>query len=47
MTTHHEVVAVIVDVSKSRSHPDRSGLQSVIQGAFADVNALVTSRQPI
>ena len=47
MTTDHEVVAVIVDVSKSRSHPDRSGLQSVIESAFADVNALVTSRQPI
>jgi len=47
MTEPENVIAVIVDVSKSRSHPDRSGLQSTIESAFADVNALVASRQPI
>jgi hypothetical protein len=41
------VIAVIVDVSKSRTHPDRSKLQASIERAFAEVNALVQAEQPI
>jgi hypothetical protein len=41
------VIAVLVDISKSRTHPDRGGLQTSIERAFADVNALVRSVQPI
>jgi hypothetical protein len=41
------VIAVIVDVSKSRTHPDRSKLQASIERAFAEVNALVQAEQLI
>ena len=47
MVSTPPVVAMIVDVSKSRSHPDRRSLQTAIENAFAEVNALVPARQPI
>lgn len=40
-------VAVIIDISRSRAHPDRSELQSEVSEAFARVNDLVPSVQPI
>jgi hypothetical protein len=47
MPNTRPVIAVIVDVSKSRTHPDRSKLQASIERAFAEVNALVQGEQPI
>jgi len=47
MASNSPVIAVIVDVWKSRSHPDRSALQTIIEKAFAEVNALVPANQPI
>ena len=40
-------VAVIVDVSKSRSHADRRALQHEIEDAFGRVNDTVTALQPL
>jgi len=40
-------VAVIVDVSKSRSHADRRALQEEIEEAFGRVNDAVDSLQPL
>jgi hypothetical protein len=39
--------AVIIDVSKSRSHPDRGVLQAGIEAAFAEVNGIVPAEQAI
>jgi len=41
------VIAVLVDISKSRAHPDRGDLQSSIEGAFAAVNTLVPALQAL
>jgi len=47
MDQNTPVIAVIVDVSKSRTHPDRGELQTTIERAFASVNDLVHAVQPI
>lgn len=47
MTRSPSVVAVIVDVSKSRSHADRAELQRQIQDAFGRVNEVVAADQPL
>ena len=47
MDSSSPVIAVIVDVWKSRSHPDRGALQTIIETAFAEVNSIVPARQPI
>ena len=46
MSTQH-ATAVIVDISKSRSHADRSALQSTIQDAFGRVNEILPATQPL
>lgn len=40
-------VAMLVDISQSRSHADRRELQTQIETAFARVNTLVTADQPL
>ncbi|MES2092881.1 MAG: SatD family protein [Actinomycetota bacterium] len=47
MKTSPSWVAIIVDVSRSRSHPDRSALQRELEAAFDRVNALVVADQPL
>jgi hypothetical protein len=47
MATLHRGIAVIVDVSKSRSHPDRRELQGLLERAFGTVNELVDATQPL
>jgi len=47
MVTPCRAVAVIVDVSHSRSHSDRAALQREMQEAFGRVNAAVASAQPL
>jgi hypothetical protein len=44
MTTLH-AIAVIVDISKSRAHADRSTLQTQIQDAFGRVNEILPGLQ--
>jgi len=44
MTTLH-AIAVIVDISKSRTHADRSTLQTQIQDAFGRVNEILPGLQ--
>jgi len=44
MTTLH-AIAVIVDISKSRTHADRSALQARIQDAFGRVNEILPGLQ--
>ena len=41
------VIAVIVDVSRSRSHADRAALQREVQNAFGRVNSAVVAAQPL
>jgi hypothetical protein len=43
--TKQYAIAVIVDISKSRSHPDRSALQTAIADAFGRVNEIVPGLQ--
>ncbi|WP_411700565.1 SatD family protein [Conyzicola sp.] len=47
MDASANAVAVIVDVSKSRSHSDRRELQRQIEQAFGRVNDLVAADQPL
>ena len=47
MDASRHSVAVIVDVSKSRSHADRRALQEEIEEAFGRVNDAVDSLQPL
>jgi hypothetical protein len=47
MDAPRTAVAVIVDVSRSRTHADRAALQRDVQEAFARVNAAVASAQPL
>ena len=47
MNTASDSWAVIVDVSKSRSHDDRRALQQEIQDAFGRVNGIIAARQPL
>lgn len=47
MSEREWAVAVIVDVSKSRKHPDRNALHRGVSTAFDQVNALVDARQPL
>lgn len=46
-TGRERAVAVIVDVSKSRRHPDRDALHRGVSAAFERVNALIAARQPL
>jgi hypothetical protein len=47
MDASPNAVAVIVDVSKSRSHADRRELQRQIEDSFRRVNDLVAADQPL
>lgn len=47
MTSSLRAIAVIVDVAKSRSHPDRRALQSSLEQSLERVNSLVESVQPL
>lgn len=47
MDAPDRAVAVIVDVSKSRSHADRRALQREVQDAFGRVNEIVAADQPL
>ena len=47
MTTSQHAVAVIVDISGSRTHADRSALQTEIQDAFGRVNEVLPGTQPL
>lgn len=47
MSEREWAIAVIVDVSKSRKHPDRDALHRGVSKAFDQVNALVDARQPL
>jgi hypothetical protein len=47
MDVSPNAVAVIVDVSKSRSHADRRELQRQIEDSFRRVNDLVAADQPL
>ncbi|MCU1543135.1 MAG: hypothetical protein JWM50_1000 [Microbacteriaceae bacterium] len=40
-------VAVIVDISRSRTHPDRRALQAEVVDVLRDVNGLVPALQPL
>ena len=40
-------IAVVIDISQSRAHPDRAGLQAEVSAAFATVNTLMPAMQPI
>ena len=45
MPPESPAVAVIVDISKSRTHPDRAALQAEIEQAFARVNEILPGVQ--
>ena len=45
MLPESPAVAVIVDISKSRTHPDRAALQAEIEQAFARVNEILPGVQ--
>jgi hypothetical protein len=47
MEAPHSAVAVIVDISRSRSHPDRRALQDEVVSVLDTVNGLVPALQPL
>jgi hypothetical protein len=47
MDESQHAVAVIVDISRSRSHPDRRALQVEVVAALDEVNRLVPALQPL
>jgi hypothetical protein len=47
MHESQHAVAVIIDISRSRSHPDRRALQAEVVDALDDVNRVVPAVQPL
>src|SRR5690554_3906715 len=47
MTLSHSVIAVIVDISRSRAHVDRADLQAETLSSFSEVNLRILAEQSL